>query len=103
MTNGKIRNVLQSRLKSGTKIPNWTADRGLLADEFPVSEVCDDRVTVDSPTAKNSQHIPMGQFELVDNLWRNYESEKTKRNEIREKTRFSKYIISILNWLEHEQ
>ena len=45
----------------------------------------------------------MGQFELVDNLWRNYKSEKTKRNEIREKTRFSKYIISILNWLEHEQ
>lgn len=91
---------LQSNLRVGVTIPNWTAHKGLLGDSFTVTAVAPKSIDVDTPGAEAIQHIQMGDFEQVYNLWSSYRAGTTPRAEVRDKTRFSKYIISIFRWLE---
>jgi hypothetical protein len=53
--------------------------------------------------AKNLQRIPMGDFEKVYRIWHGYLNGTTKRSTIRERSRYSKYVISILRWVEEER
>jgi hypothetical protein len=94
-----IWSIVQSRLRPGISIPNWTADKGFLGDEFSVTAVGENHVDVDSPSALNSQRIPRNHLETVNELWMDYVRGTVKRKEIRDKTRFSKYIISLLHWI----
>ena len=50
--------------------------------------------------AKNIQKVPSADFETVYNLWQRYRNGQVTRPEIRDATRFSKYVISILYWLQ---
>ena len=90
--------ALRSNLTLQTSIPNWTADKGLLGDSFTVSAVTPTHVEVDSPGAQNLQTIHRD-FEVVYAVWERYCNGKVPRREIRDSTRFSKCIISILHWL----
>jgi hypothetical protein len=92
--------VVQTGLAPGTAIPNWTAANGLLGDDFTVRDVTAGHVQVDTPGAKNDQIIPRADFEMVYDVWGPYCGGQVPRHEIRDMTRFSKYVISILHWLE---
>ncbi len=92
--------TLNSRLKAGTAVPNWTAAKGLLGDSFTVVGVGQNYVDVGSPNAKGTQRIPVADFEQVHKLWAQYIGKRIDRSYIRDMTRFSKYIISILHWIE---
>ena len=92
--------ALRSNLTLQTSIPNWTADKGLLGDSFTVSGVTPTHVEVDTPGAQNFQTIPDRDFEVVYDVWERYCNGTVPRHEIRDSTRFSKYVISILHWLE---
>ena len=93
-------NALQTHLAPGTAIPNWRASRGLLGDSFVVSSVGANYVAVDTPGAQNRQRIPVADFQKVYAIWKGYCEGQTARATVRDATRFSKYIISVLHWLE---
>jgi hypothetical protein len=92
--------ALQGHLSPGTTVSNWTVGNGLLGDTFIVTGVASGHVEVDTPGAKNVQKVPRADFETVYNLWQRYSNRQVTRPEIRDATRFSKYVISILHWLE---
>jgi hypothetical protein len=52
---------------------------------------------VNSPRAQNEQVVPKEDFEKVHAVWEHYCAGKVQRQEIRDCTWFSKYIISILH------
>lgn len=93
---------LQSRLHPGVVIPNWTRDNGLIGDDFTVVEIRPSYVAVASPGAKGIQRIRAGEFEKVAPVWDQYVSGGLPRHEVRDMTRFSKYVISILRWANTE-
>jgi hypothetical protein len=98
----EIWNYLQSNLKPGAQIRNWTAFGGYLGDEMTVTRVSDEHVKVDAPSARNVQVVPKEDFKEVWEVWSGYKTLKVKRYELRDMTRYSKYIISILHWFETE-
>ncbi|MBN1370422.1 MAG: hypothetical protein JW987_00565 [Anaerolineaceae bacterium] len=91
---------LQKRLKPGEFIPNWTAHKGYKGDAMKIAQVHQDEVVVDSPTAKTLQHVSRQEFETIWPLWPDYKALRVQRQEIRDLTRSSRYIINILHWLE---
>jgi hypothetical protein len=96
-------NYVQTFLSPGDSIKNWTKDRGYLGDEFTILRVSPSIITVDTPGAINLQHVPKSDFEGVYNIWTDYVGCRYRRQWIRDEiTRYSKYIISILRWVEDQ-
>jgi hypothetical protein len=94
---------IQSSLKPGTAIKNWTVLRGYLGDTMKITSVRSGYIEVDAPHASSTQHISKAEFEKVWEIWLDYKGGKFPRYQIRDMTRFSKYIISILHWAEKER
>jgi hypothetical protein len=91
---------LNNNLKPGLSIQNWTVFHGNIGDEMTIVGVTDKAITVSSPRAKYDQNIPKDDFSKMWAIWIDYNANKIKREEIRDITRFSKYIISILHWYD---
>jgi hypothetical protein len=87
-------------LKPGMSIRNWTPLKGYLGDEMKVVEVSTDKVVIDAPKAKNDVSIYLADFQDVQQVWPAYKAGKVGRREVCDMTFKSKYIISILHWLE---
>lgn len=88
---------IQRDISVGDTIENWTQHRGYSGDEF-IIRVMDTRfIEVESPDAENSQRVPREDFSAVYELWGDYLARRVPRYQIRDLTRFSKYIISILH------
>jgi hypothetical protein len=92
---------LHTNLKVGTDIKNWTAFHGYLGDNMKVIAIRDNYIEIDAPKAKSVQIVPKDDFEKVWRVWSDYKTQKVRRYELRDVTRFSKYIISILHWYEN--
>jgi len=97
-----IWNFFQRKLKPGTEIQNWTAYRGYLGDSMTIIGVQENSIEVETPKAENIQHVPKEDLKNVWGVWSDYKIQKVKRYELRNMTRFSKYIISIFRWYEEE-
>jgi len=87
-------------LTVGEEIKNWTIHGGYLGDSFRVVTVRPTYVEVEAPSARTIQHIPRSEFAKVDRVWNDYVSRRMPRHAIRDRTRFSKYIISIIRHLQ---
>ena len=87
---------LQQNLAVGTKVQHWSVFRGDLEGEFEITSVKRDSIQVSS----TSQPVPKRDFRAVAEVWDNYCAGDVPRFEIRDLTRFSTYIISILHWQE---
>jgi hypothetical protein len=94
--------AIQHQLRPGTAVANWTAANGLLGDSFTISAVRPGHVEVDTPGAENIQTASMGDFEAVYNVWAPYCRGQVGRAEVVRTTRVSKYVISILRWIEEQ-
>lgn len=101
-TFGIVWSQLQGNLKAGQTIKNWTALRGYLGDTMKITGVRGGYIEVDAPNASTTQVISKEDFEKVWEVWSDYKSGKSPRYQLRDITRFSKYIISILHWYEQE-
>jgi hypothetical protein len=93
---------LQSHLRPGMVIKNWTVFSGYLGKDLTIVHLSLSEISVDTPNAKTTQHIPRDDFEAVWEVWADYKNGIVLRKDIREFTRFSKYIISTLHWYEQE-
>jgi hypothetical protein len=92
--------TISTSLKPGMFIRNWTQLKGYLGDEMKVVEVSRGKVVIEAPNAKNLISVPREDFQRVWQVWLAYKGGRMQRQEIREMTFFSKYIISILHWIE---
>ena len=97
-----IWSYLQNNLKPGTVVKNWTNYRGYLGDIMTIMKVQSRYIEVDTPKILTFQVVPKMDFESIWEVWSGYKSQRVKRMEITPITRYSKYIISILNWYEQE-
>lgn len=93
-------NDIQSRLDVGVAVRNWTLRKGYLGDEFRIISVADDYVEVDSPNAKSTLRVRKSDFEVMHENWDGYCAGRIQRHELRNLTRFSKYTMSIIKYLE---
>jgi hypothetical protein len=100
MTFAAVWRRLQQVLQPGLEIPNWTIDHGLLGDSFTVAQVAPSYIEFTSPDALGILHVPASDFERVHARWLAYKAKEVRRSEIRDVTRFSKYILSTLHWLD---
>jgi hypothetical protein len=100
MTLEEMWKELKGRIAPDSHIQNWAADKGYLGDKFSVVAVKGGFVHVVSPGAENVQKIPDADFVAVLGMWNDYVDGKLKPEQVRDRTRFAKYIVSILHSLE---
>ena len=81
--------------------PAWSLD-GRATSEFEIVDINPNEVIV-KPKSGKSRKIPASEFEKVFSRWREYLSGRFARNELRNLTQNSTYIITILHLLEIEQ
>jgi hypothetical protein len=91
---------MMKNFTAGTEINNWTVDKGYLGDTMIIRRVTDGAIEVEAPGAKNMQIILREDFERVIKIWEDYSSKALNRHVVRDMTRYSKYIISILHYYE---
>jgi hypothetical protein len=97
MSNADLWKTVTEHLTSGATVRNWTAAKGYFGEDFVVKSIEPDHLVVAAPGAENEQHVPRKDFELVDKVWGGYCSGAVKRQQLRDMTRFSKYVVSILH------
>ena len=98
----KVWSFLERKLKPGTVVQNWTVFGNFKPNDMTIVKVSRNSIVVDAPDAQNLQNIPKEDFSRVWKVWTGYKNQNIRRYEIRDMTRFSKYIISILHWYEGE-
>lgn len=91
---------LNDRLVIGTVIRNWTALHGYLGDTMTVEAVDPTEYVIRAPKAKSLQHVSCKEFEEVFAVWEDYKAGRVQRQTLREMNHHTKYIISVLRWLE---
>jgi len=95
--------VILHRLKPGEIIPNWTVLKGYLGDTMQVVHFDQDEIVVQAPKAKNLLRVSKDEFKEIWEIWPAYKTGRMQRQEVCEMTFHSKYILSILHWLEENK
>jgi hypothetical protein len=98
----KAWDALHEHVWSGHQFSTWSVHKGYLTGSFEIVNIAEDSVTVRSPTAKNLQIVPKRDFFQIAIDWKEYKSGKIPRHELRDRTRYSTYIIGLLHWLDIE-
>lgn len=88
---------LQGSIAPGDTIRNWSRHSGYPGNDFTIRAVTNRFVEIDSPGAANIQHIARGDFARVHEHWNAYNAHMFARSRLRDITRFSTYVISILH------
>jgi hypothetical protein len=91
---------LKRRLPKNREIRSWSAATGFLGDSFTVIGPKTGHVLIKSAYDINPQQIPDQDFVMVLGQWSDYVEGKLSRADIQARTKYSKYIISILHSLE---
>jgi hypothetical protein len=90
---------LTMKLKEKIQIRNWTAYNDFIGDDFYA--YYDDKrdiIIAELPSDDAMlQSIPKDEFAFMYEHWQDYVSGNIKRSELRNESRFSKYVISILH------
>lgn len=92
--------ILRMTLTPNTKIRNWSRLKGYLAGSFTIVDVRESDIHIRAGSSMTNQRIPKEDFEAVHQLWADYRMRRAQRQDIRDVTRYSTYILSIYNWIE---
>ena len=92
----KLWRLLCGGLHVGNVIPRWTRDSGFLDNPIFITKLRPWAIEITTPSVRRSISIPREDFEKVWALWKSYLQGRVSRREIRNLTRHSAYIISIL-------
>ena len=88
---------IQRTIDPGDTIRNWSRHSGYRGNDFTIHAVEAEFVEIDSPGARSIQHVPRTHFARVHGHWSTYKSGVVARSRLRDITRFSTYVISILH------
>lgn len=94
--------ALSANLLPGQQIPNWTKDNGYFHQPIKIMEFNNALILVKSSTAKNIQKITKMEVEKVAKRWNEYITGKLSRSEFRLNTRYSRYLIDLLHYLDEK-
>ena len=89
-----------SRLTPGMTIRNWTILQGYFGDDIEIIDVTPDMIVIKIPTAKYLYSVPRDDFQKLWQVWPAYKNGQIDRLQTSPITRFSRYIIDILHWVE---
>ncbi len=78
------------------EIKTWSAKKGYLDSTFLI-QFRNGTIWCDSPGAQNIQVIPKKDFQELFEVWDDYTKGYVQRQQVRDLTRFSTYIIGILH------
>jgi hypothetical protein len=93
----QVWDTLCRELASPKKIRNWTVYWGHIGRGDFTAQAEDDTHIVCTLISGSKVEVPQDDFEVVYQVWSQYLSRKTPRYMVRDMTRHSKYIISILH------
>ncbi len=99
----QIKGVWADLLQSATigqTIGNWSAEKGDLSRWFTIEGVEENRIVVAGAGLTKPRSVYQADFEKVARLWPEYKQRRVPRQEVRNESRNSTYIISLLHWLE---
>lgn len=88
---------IRADLAAGDRVRNWSQLGGYLGGEFTIQGVEAGEVVVDPPDAKSPKRVPREDFAAVWEHWDDYCAGEVQRQELRDMTWFSTYVISILH------
>jgi hypothetical protein len=91
---------LSDHLRSGKKIEDKSTLSASRGESTTIVSIDADSITVAPPRAKGFVRIPKADFELVWRYWSDFQSKKITRTELREHSRFSRYILTLFQWYE---
>lgn len=94
--------ALQAHLEPGTTIPNWTIHSGTVGEPFKIASVSPYMIVVDAPGASTHQSVRRTDVEAVYERWDDYLRRGIPRKTFNPLTRQSKYVISMLRWLQDQ-
>ena len=89
---------LQGRLPVRERIQNWSADKGYTGVRFQIKGVEPSAITIEADGT--SVQIAKSEFQKIFADWPGYQGETVRRNEPRDKSKNTAYILSILHWRE---
>ncbi len=93
--------LCQEKLNVDDVIPNWSVSGNIRTKEFKISEIMQDSISYDSPTAENIQKVSKTQFEEVFDVWDKYKNGNITRAELRNNNNKTTYIIATIRYLEN--
>jgi len=94
--------ILTNALGNEKLIRNWTVDKGYLRrGDFPAIYRGGEYIECRPPNAKYPQLVLKKDFQYMYDNWQDYLSGRIKRSVLRDKSRYTKYTISILHQYEN--
>jgi len=93
-------NYLKRELREWRTVNYWSVAGRFRKNIFEA--LAEDDYVLVYPEDCSLQRIPKEDFRIVYDVWEQYLTREVKRYEIRDKTRFSSYIISIIHYLLKE-
>lgn len=89
-------------LRNEQTIRNWTINSDYLGrGDFPAIYQGGDYIECRPPNAMNPQIVPRRDFEFMYDNWNDYVNGRIRRPQLRDRSRFTKYTISIIHQYEN--
>jgi hypothetical protein len=89
---------LTKRLSKEQNIRNWTADKGYLGKgDFEAVWRGGRYIECDAPDANTIQKVSIKDFQVMYEYWKVYTIGNMRRADLRDKSRFTKYTMSIIH------
>ena len=100
LSSGIVWNKIRECLQNKDIVKYWSRSGRTIRDSFIIKEVGPNYVIVIAEGTGTPQLIPKRDFLKVYEVWEGYLRGRVKRYQLRDMTRFSSYIISILHECE---
>lgn len=100
MTFQQAWDLVRQTLRKGETVPVWSAAGQTRSAPFKIVSVGWSAIEVDPPAASKTWRIDRSEFEKVFRVWDDYCSRRVRRDQLRDLTHYSTYIVSILHLVE---
>ena len=101
--NGKFEDTwadIQRRLPVRESIQNWSADKGYTRGRFRITDVEPSSITIEADGTSVPRQVAKSEFQKIFADWPAYRAGPARRSVLRDKSKNTTYILSILHWHE---
>ena len=91
---------IQRRLPVRERIQNWSADKGYTGGRFQIKDVEPSSITIEADGAPVPRQVAKSEFQKIFADWPAYRVGTIRRSALRDKSKNTTYILSILHWQE---
>ena len=91
---------IQRRLPVRERIQNWSADKGYTGERFQIKDVEPSSVTIEADGTSIPRQVAKSEFRKIFADWPAYRVGTIRRSALRDKSKNTTYILSLLHWRE---